>query len=167
MTLIRGTGVWTPAVHAFLRHLTVAAPGIAPKVLGLAEGEEILSCIPGRVPAITEFSTVSVAAVRSTGRLLRRLHEASRSFRLPPGVEWHRTRAAAGSRVVICHNDVSPRNTVFHGDEAVAFIDWDFAGLTILGGIWRMRSGSSRRSCRTQAAACGAGPRICPTVGHE
>ena len=55
---------------------------------------------------------------------------------------WHRARSTTGSHVVICGNDISPRNVVFRGDEAVAFIDRDFTALTILGAdlvhaVWR------------------------------
>ncbi|MER5998730.1 phosphotransferase [Nonomuraea angiospora] len=36
----------------------------------------------------------------------------------------------AGEEEVVCHNDLSPRNTVYRGEEPqpVAFIDWDMAG---------------------------------------
>ncbi|WP_201787310.1 phosphotransferase [Actinoplanes sp. TFC3] len=36
------------------------------------------------------------------------------------------TPLAAGGEVA-CHNDLSPRNTIYHGDNPVAFLDWDLA----------------------------------------
>jgi Ser/Thr protein kinase RdoA (MazF antagonist) len=143
-------------VHALLGHLATVAPGIAPRVLGIEGNCEILSYIPGRVPSGTEFNTVSVDAVRSTGRLLRRFHDASRSFQaapLPDGVRWHYTSSTHGPFPVVCHNDISPRNTVFRGDDAVSFIDWDLAGpedprWDLAHAVWQFAPLMSDASCR-------------------
>ena len=60
------------------------------------------------------------------GRLLRRYHDAAAGFELPPGVTWHHAEVRAPATVV-CHNDISPRNTVFRHGRPVALLDWDFA----------------------------------------
>ena len=65
-------------------------------------------------------------ALAEVGRLLRRYHEAARGFVLPEGVSWHH-QGLPGPNAVACHNDVSPRNTVFRGGRPVAFLDWDLA----------------------------------------
>ena len=47
-TVRRGTGPWTPTVHALLRHLERVGFEGAPRVLGIDErGREVLSFVPG------------------------------------------------------------------------------------------------------------------------
>ncbi|HZB50813.1 MAG TPA: phosphotransferase [Mycobacteriales bacterium] len=54
-------------------------------------------------------------AVAAVGALLRELHD------LTAGT------ALAGDREVVCHHDLSPRNTVYRAGRPVAFLDWDLA----------------------------------------
>jgi len=94
----------------------------APRFLGTDElGREILSFIdghaarePGQPPSVTSDVSLARLAV-----LVRELHD------LTAG-----TPLAAGGEVV-CHNDLSPKNTVYRdsgtGLAPVAFIDWDIA----------------------------------------
>ena len=125
-TVRRETGPWGPAVHALLRHLERAGFQEAPRFFGIDErGREILGFIEGSV--FKSAAPVTEAMLASVGSLLARLHEATRGFILPDGVEWaHPTVMERPS--VICHNDVSPRNVVFRESEAVGLLDWDFAG---------------------------------------
>ncbi len=126
-TVRRGTGPWTPAVHALLRHLERVGFDGAPKVLGTDErGREILSYIPGEVPDRASPEVVTERVLAEVGRLLRRYHEAARGFELPTGISWHH-QELPGARTVVCHNDISPRNTVFCDGRPVAFLDWDLA----------------------------------------
>jgi hypothetical protein len=96
-------------------------PG-APRYLGVDErGREILTFIEGRVawekpqPADVR-SEESLAAV---ARLVRQFHDLTAGSELADGQE------------VVCHNDLSPKNTVYRdlgrGLRPVAFIDWDIA----------------------------------------
>jgi len=92
----------------------------APRFLGVEEdGRERLSFIDGYVawerpwkPAVTSPETL-----RSVGRLVREFHD------LTAGTAY------AGDEEVVCHNDLSPKNTVYTDDanRAIAFIDWDLA----------------------------------------
>lgn len=129
-TVRRATGPWTPAVHALLRYLeTVEFPG-APRVLGLdARGREELTFVPGEVPRATSPDVVSDAVLGEVGRLIRRYHDAVAGFVLPSGLSWHwgSKPTSSDARLVICHNDLAPHNTVFRDGRPVAFIDWDFA----------------------------------------
>ena len=126
-TVRRGTGPWTPAVHALLRHLERVGFDGAPRVLGMDEwGREILSFIPGEVPYRASPGVVTEEVLAEVGRLLRSYHEAVRGFELPAGISWHYSELP-GARTLVCHNDVSPRNTVFRGGRPVAFLDWDLA----------------------------------------
>jgi aminoglycoside phosphotransferase (APT) family kinase protein len=106
-----------------LRHLEACHWAGAPRRLGLDErGREVLTFIDGHVawepdqpPAVR--SQESLAAV---ARLVRQFHD------LTAGTEL------AGEAEVACHNDLSPRNTVYRdrgqGLRPVALIDWDIAG---------------------------------------
>jgi hypothetical protein len=126
-TVRRGTGPWTPAVHALLRHLERVGYDGAPRVLGTDEwGREVLSFVPGEVPDRASSEVVTEPVLAEVGRLLRRYHEAVSGFELPAGTYWHQ-RALPGARTVVCHNDISPKNTVFRGGRPVAFLDWDLA----------------------------------------
>jgi len=114
-------------VHALLRHLERVGFDGAPRVLGTDErGREVLSYVPGEVPDRPSPEAATERALAGVGRLLRRLHEAASGFELPAGISWHHP-GLPGARTVVCHNDVSPRNTVFRGGLPVAFLDWDLA----------------------------------------
>ncbi|WP_416981218.1 phosphotransferase [Streptomyces sp. T028] len=94
----------------------------APRYLGMDdEGREVLSYLDGHVaweprqPAAVS-SDESLVAV---ARLVREFHDLTAGTPL------------AGDREVVCHNDLSPRNTVYQlcsGElRPAAFIDWDLA----------------------------------------
>jgi hypothetical protein len=117
----RSAGEWTPAVHTFLRHLRTVGFEGAPWPLGLDGDLEILTFIPGTRAVHSEELT-------SVGKLIRAFHDASRSFEAPPGSRWQFMIGAPRSGDLICHNDLSPDNTVYGPAEtALAFIDWDLA----------------------------------------
>lgn len=83
-------------------------------------GREVLSYVEGHVPWSGEepaelWSPDTLAAV---GALVRELHE------LTAGT------ALAADHEVVCHNDLSPKNTVYRlgtDPRPVAFLDWDIA----------------------------------------
>lgn len=96
--------------------------GGAPRFLGTDEqGREVLSFIDGQVPwePARLPSVTSDASLARLALLVREFHD------LTAG-----TPLAAGGQVV-CHNDLSPKNTVYRaaggGLIPVAFIDWDIA----------------------------------------
>ena len=62
----------------------------------------------------------------SLARLLRRLHDAARTFD-PRGHTWDDRLADPAGGTLVCHNDVEPSNVVFRGGLAVALIDFEFA----------------------------------------
>jgi Ser/Thr protein kinase RdoA (MazF antagonist) len=100
----------------------------APRVLGFdAQGREILTYVPGDVPRSASPDVATDRALAAVGRLLRRYHEATSGFSLPPGVGWHGGEADPGPGSVVCHNDLAPRNTVFREGIPVAFVDFDLA----------------------------------------
>ncbi|MCE7004051.1 phosphotransferase [Kibdelosporangium philippinense] len=104
-------------VHDVLRHLD-AWPG-APKLLGVDEdGREILTYVDGYVAWESPTDRVSSPeSLRQVARLVRQFHDLTAGTSL------------AGAEEVVCHNDLSPKNTVYRGDPLlpVAFVDWDIA----------------------------------------
>jgi len=121
-TVRRATGPWTPAVHALLRHLEEVAFSGAPRVVGFDDqGREIVTYVPGGGSSWTGEELVA------TARLVREYHDAAASFEQPAGAAWQVMVGAPRGGDVICHNDLSPWNTIYTDGRPVAFVDWDLA----------------------------------------
>lgn len=87
----------------------------APRFLGIDDlGREVLSFVEGWVPDNLDDSLTD-GQLPAAAQLLRRFHDATSQTSLTAGTE------------VVCHNDVSPVNTVFIGDQPTALIDFDLA----------------------------------------
>ena len=126
-TVRRSTGPWTPAVHALLRHLEEVGFDGAPRVLGIDEqGREVISYVRGNVYLRATPGTMTEEVLDELGGLLRSYHEAVADFELPSGIIWYHG-PVSGQGAVVCHNDLSPKNTVFREGKPVAFVDWDLA----------------------------------------
>jgi hypothetical protein len=119
----------SPATHALLRHLERVGFDGAPRLRGVDErGREVLSFISGRAAILPyEPWALSDEALVSVARLLRRYHDAVRSFD-PAGLDWPVALPAEyGRGGVICHNDPNLDNVVFRDGRAVALVDFDLA----------------------------------------
>jgi hypothetical protein len=155
-TVRRKPGLWSPAVHAVLGHLEAVGFGGAPRFLGVDdEGREMLSFVEGHVPTGANPEQVTDLAIQDVGRLIQALHTATTTFQLPPGVVWHFRPLDGPPPHVVCHHDLSPRNTVFNNGRVVAFIDWDMATLEapihdLTHAAWQFVPLVSDRSCRSQ-----------------
>jgi hypothetical protein len=121
-TVRRPVGEHAEFVHALLRWLEEQGWAAAPRFLGFDEqGREILSFIDGQVAwePVFRASVCSDAALVRVAGLVRELHDLTAGTPL------------AGDAEVVCHNDLSPRNTVYRdpggGWMPVALIDWDLA----------------------------------------
>lgn len=134
-TVRRGVGPWTPAVHALLGHLERAGFDGAPRARGYdPRGREILSFIDGNVAPGPTPAAYPDATLFALGRLIHRLHAATAGCSLPADVRWHHPPVTdlpgmSGAPLVVCHNDLSPGNTVLAspGGRPIACIDWDLA----------------------------------------
>lgn len=120
---VRRTGsLNTEFVARLLQYLDEHGWSGAPRFIGIDEqGREILSFIEGIVPIDSDiepsFSTdQSLIAV---AQMVRKFHDLTAGTPL------------AGTVEVVCHNDLSPKNTVYRREAGimmpVAFIDWDLA----------------------------------------
>jgi aminoglycoside phosphotransferase (APT) family kinase protein len=91
------------------------------------DGRERLGFIEGDVP-VPPFPAWAQAddALASVAALLRRFHDASRSFD-PAGSTWSDELADPRGGTIVCHNDVCLENVVFRDGVAVGLLDFDFA----------------------------------------
>jgi len=122
-TIRRTAGEWTPTVQALLAHLHAVGFTAAPRPLGRDEqGREVLQFIAGGGPTHSDQELVRIA------EMIAALHEATRSFTQRPHAHWQFMVGAPREGDVICHNDLSPDNTIYHPSGTPrAFIDWDLA----------------------------------------
>ncbi|MFF9585454.1 phosphotransferase [Streptomyces achromogenes] len=134
-TVRRPVSARTRFVGDLLRLFEARGWSGAPRYFGVDdEGREVLSYLVGHVaweprqPAAvsSDESLVTVA------RLVREFHDLTAGTPL------------AGDQEVVCHNDLSPKNTVYRLDggelRPAAFIDWDLAAPgTRIHDIWLMR----------------------------
>ena len=119
----------SPAVHALLQHLERVGFDGAPRYLGQDDrGREVLTYVEGQAAAKEphEDWALSDDALRSVAELLRRFHEAARSFDAS-GHDWPTDVPARYRDGLVSHNDVNLDNVVFRDGEAVALIDFDLA----------------------------------------
>jgi hypothetical protein len=121
---------WSPTVHTVLRHLADSGFDGAPRALGFDEqGRERLTYLPGESLGETSPWPVWVRsddALRQVGAWLRRLHDATATYRPPPDAVWFTGRPWR-PELVICHLDASPWNAVWAGGVLTGFVDWDTA----------------------------------------
>jgi Ser/Thr protein kinase RdoA (MazF antagonist) len=128
-TVRRPAGEHTPSVHALLSHLRSAGLDGAPEPLGIDErGREVLAFVPGdvSVPPYPAWALADVT-LASVARLLHRFHDAVQGFD-PAGRTWSAELDNEKAGELVVHGDVCPENVVFRDGEAVALLDFDFAG---------------------------------------
>jgi Ser/Thr protein kinase RdoA (MazF antagonist) len=115
-TVLRDTGPGTAMVHRLLRHLEDVGFAAAPRLIGswlTAEGREVLTFIEGE---FTQSGPWSLDGALALGRLLRDLHEATRSFRPPPDAIWRPWHGRSlGGPDVVSATAMSPRGTLSPG----------------------------------------------------
>ena len=109
-------------VHALLGWFERRGWSGAPRFLGTDDqGREVLSFIDGHVAwePVQPPSVTSEASLARVAMLVREFHDLTAGTPLAAGAE------------VVCHNDLSPKNTVYRsggmGLRPTAFIDWDIA----------------------------------------
>ncbi|WEX74015.1 phosphotransferase [Sinorhizobium numidicum] len=127
--VVRETGPWARSVHSLLRHLHEVGFAGAPRVVGDGfdeQGREILTYIEGEVINPAPWSD---EAIHELGNLIRRLHDATASFRPAPDTLWRPWFGReVGTPDIIGHCDAAPWNVISRHGQPVAFIDWEAAG---------------------------------------
>jgi hypothetical protein len=135
-TVRRVSHSWSSAVLDLLRHLEGEDFGGAPRALGFDDqGREVLTYIEGEVGVgLPEADAGPVQdadhwvwrddVLVHLGGLVRAYHDAAATFPWA-GREWQlEVRQPVET---VCHNDLSPWNTVFRAGVPVALIDWESA----------------------------------------
>ncbi|MBB5911630.1 hypothetical protein BJY24_000497 [Nocardia transvalensis] len=111
-TVRRDVGHNSDFAHRLLRRFEQRGWSGTPRYLGMdSQGREVLTYlddIAGQ-PDSTDQSLVAVA------RAVREFHDLTAGTPL------------AADQDVVCHNDLSPKNTVYRPGGSVAFLDWDLA----------------------------------------
>ncbi|WP_243711511.1 phosphotransferase [Actinomadura sp. KC216] len=109
-------------VHRLLELLERAGWDGAPRFSGIDEqGRQVLSFVDGRVAwePVQPPGVGSDESLMQVAEIVREFHDLTAATDLP------------GDEEVVCHNDLSPKNTVYRdlgtGLRPVAFIDWDLA----------------------------------------
>ena len=127
-TVHRPAGWWTPAVHELLKYLESVGFKYSPKVLGFDDqGREILTFIEGESGKDGWQKIINDDGLKKYARLLREYHQAVASYRPPVNSVWAYCRGGVSEGKVICHSDFGVWNIVWHDDEPVGIVDWDFA----------------------------------------
>ena len=112
----RPMGPNAPFVHELLRYLEEVGFEVAPRLLGIDERRrEVLSFVEGVVHHDLDEYRSSEANLARVAALIRRFHDVTAGSALAGGAE------------VVAHNELGPHNTVFAGEDPVAFIDRDDA----------------------------------------
>jgi aminoglycoside phosphotransferase (APT) family kinase protein len=127
-TVRREAGSSGLAVRDLLLHLESVGFDGAPRYLGTDDqGREVLSWIDGDVP-LPPYPAWAMTdrALADLGRLIRRLHDATATFR-GSVADWSTAWADAGGGPVVCHDDLFPENVVFRDGRVVALIDFAMA----------------------------------------
>lgn len=124
-TVRRPVAPWTATVHALLRHLHRAGLPV-PEPLGIEGGVERVRLVPGAAGQDCWPHQLETGSVRSAGRLLRRLHDATQDWTPPPHAVWS-VPSENSPTSVICHGDFQPANLAWQDGMAVGAFDWDDA----------------------------------------
>lgn len=116
------------SIHRFLSALRTAGFEGASLPVGVdGDGRERLIFIDGDVPLPPYPAWVQTdTALGSVATLMRRFHDAARSFD-PVACTWSGELADPYGGPVVCHNDVCLENVVFRDGIAVGLLDFDFA----------------------------------------
>ena len=126
--MLRPSNPHSASIHRFLASLRDAGFDGAPNPVGVdADGRERLEFIAGDVAIPPYPAWVQTdEALASIATLMRRFHDASRSFD-PTGASWSDEMAGPQVGPIVCHNDVCLENVVFRDGVAIALLDFDFA----------------------------------------
>ena len=125
-TVVRESGPWTPAVHAFLAACKKQLGSSVPQVHGTnEEGKEVLSYLPGEMLSQTEPDVLwSEPNLIASAKLLREIHDAGANL---AGQDLSWRQEVRQPREVICHNDFAPYNLVVTDGVVSGAIDFDMA----------------------------------------
>ncbi|WP_350277631.1 aminoglycoside phosphotransferase family protein [Kribbella sp. HUAS MG21] len=122
----RPASAQTATVHAFLEHLRgQGLEDVVPEPLSNDGTTETLRLIEGDAGGDAWYHQHDLEGLESAARLLRRIHDASRSWVPPTDAVFGHPVLARGGRM-FCHGDPGPWNFVWRDGRAVGLFDWDY-----------------------------------------
>jgi hypothetical protein len=126
--VLRPSNPHSGSVHRFLASLRRSGfDGASMPVAIDDDGRERLVFIEGDVPIPPYPAWAQLdSALASAALLMRRFHNASRSFD-HIGTTWSGEMADPSGGPIVCHNDVCLENVVFRDGVAIGLLDFDFA----------------------------------------
>lgn len=127
-TVVRNTGPWSPFVHQLLQFLTAKDFDESPRLIDSSGDKERLSFVEGDVGNYPlQPYMLSDDILLEAARLLRKFHDLTQDFEIPPDAEFMLPIGPMVPHEVICHNDFAPYNCVFKNNHLVGIIDFDTA----------------------------------------
>lgn len=130
-TAVHPAQPWTATTHAYLRHLHANGFAAAQTVVGSGfddDGHETLSWIEGTLYPHTAWPDPE-ESLYTVGRMLRQLHEVSRTFVPPVDAHWMPwTMHTDAPSAIISHGNIAPWHVVFCDRRPVGIIGWEYSG---------------------------------------
>lgn len=121
----RPAGPGTETVHSLLTHLRAKGLDCVPEPLGVDGDTERLRFMPGAAGGAGWFHQHTDRGLTSAARLLRVIHDAGADWIPPLDAVWGAPPIACDD-MVFCHGDPGPWNFIWHDNNAVGLIDWDY-----------------------------------------
>ena len=110
-------------MHGVLHHLQGSGLPV-PGPLDFGDEVEHVTLVPGDAGTDAWAHQLGTESVRSAGRLLRTVHDATVGWLPPPDAEW---AVPFSPGDVICHGDAQPANFAWRDGAAAGLFDWDVA----------------------------------------
>lgn len=118
-------GPWWDATRQILQHLGSVGYPWSQRIVQEDSDTVDFTYIAGDTVLPDLTGCESIDFLRTIGLRARELHNALDGFRLTPDTETVPWPVRPQANAIICHNDLSPWNTVVHEGEFRGFIDWD------------------------------------------
>lgn len=122
-------GPWWDATHQVLLHLEADGYPWSPRVIEFHDDTVELSYVPGQTIPASLDGYLDDDLLITIGKRTRELHDALNGFHLSPGTECVPWPVEPAEKTIVCHNDLSPWNTVMDGNTFRGFIDWDLVSV--------------------------------------
>ncbi len=124
-TIHKQRGPWWDATRQTLTHLEAVNYPWSPRILAESDDTVQLTFIPGDTidAGLTTHNDDEFLVI--IGQRVRELHTALDGFRLLPGTTSVPWTPAPSDATMLCHNDLSPWNTVVREGAFAGLIDWD------------------------------------------
>lgn len=157
-------GPWWSATRQVLEHLEESGYPWSSRLLAENEDTVDLAFITGSTIDASLTAHLEPGLPVTIGRRIRELHDALEGFDLAAATEVVPWPVEPQEKQIVCHNDLSPWNTVMKEGEFQGFIDWDLVSVAtrewdLAWACWRFapiypRGERIRFTAREQAIRC-------------